>query len=251
MRVFWKVCVLMISVVLICLPHWALAQTLQAGIAEWPPYQMYDGTDVTGIVIDLLQEVSARTGYTIAYQQVPQKRMLEYFRDKTITLEPASNPAWREADKDISRYTVSYLPATNVVLMKKGSGIQATSPTDFRGKVLGCDLGYLYTDGFEEAFRNGTITRDDATTGTRGNLQKLAANRVDGIIVDPVGARYWINELQMNQDDFEEVYTLKAENSLFMRLHVSQEALLPTLNKTLDEMKSEGIIEKIVEKYTK
>ena len=112
-------------------------------------------------------------------------------------------------------------------------------------------MGYNYTDGFEEEFRNDTIRREDVRTGAQGNIQKLAVNRVDGILVDPVVARYWIKELQLNQDDFEVAYTFKAENSLFMRLHVNQEGLLPTLNKTLDAMKGEGIIEKIIAKYTK
>jgi len=245
MRVF--MCSVLVSVVIVCgLPHMAVAQTLQAGIAEWPPYQMYDGTGVTGVVIDLLQDVSARTGYTIAYQQLPQNRMLKYFRDKTIPLEPACNPAWREADQDISLYTVPYMQTSNVVLMKKGSGIKATSPKDFRGKVLGCDFGYVYTDGFEEEFKNNAITREDVTTGTKGNIEKLAANRVDGIIVDPVVAQYWIKELQMNPDDFEEIYTFKTDLFLSMRLHVSQEALLPALNTAIEAMKAEGSIEKII-----
>lgn len=250
MRVFYKVRVLIVSVVLICVPHFAIAQTLNAGITEWEPYYMYDGTDVTGVAIDILQEVSIRTGYTITYQQLSQKRMLEYFREKIITLEPACNPAWREADKDISRYTIPFMQATNVVLMKKESGIQATRPQDFRGKVLGCDLGYTYADGFEEEFNNGAITRDDTTAGAKSNLQKLAANRVDGIIIDSLVGWYWIKKLQMNPDDFEVAYTFQSDTSLSMRLHFSQEALLPTLNKTLEAMKSEGSIEKITAKYT-
>ena len=141
MRVFWKVCVVMISVVLICVPHWTLAQTLQAGIAEWPPYQMYDGTDVTGIVIDILQEVSVRTGYTVVYHQLPPKRVFEYFKDTIITLEPASNPAWREAYNDISRYTISYMQATNVVLMKKGSGDPGHESQRFSRESAGMYVG--------------------------------------------------------------------------------------------------------------
>ena len=244
---------MMMSVLIVVgLTHIVAAQTLVVGITDWRPYNwMTDEMQATGIVVDILHEVSKRTGYTFTYNQWPQKRFLLYFREGQFTVEPACNPAWREVDQDISRYTVAYMQAKNVVLMKKGSGIKATSPKDFQGKVFGCDLGYSYADGFEDAFKHGEITRDDAPTGTKGNIQKLAADRVDGIIIDPVVGRYWIEELQMNQDDFEEVYTFKDDNSLFMRIHVSQEALLPALNTALEAMKAEGIIETIVGNYTK
>ena len=251
MKVFHVLMGLMVSAVIGCgVIQVAAAQTLQAGHIEWPPYHMYEGTTLKGIVIEVLDEVSARTGIKFVYRQLPPKRIIKEFRDKTVTLGITSNPVWHQADKDISLFSVPYLRYTQVVLMNKGSGITVTGPKDLRGKVLGCDLGYTYADGFEEAFKNGTITRDDGRSGERGNLQKLAANRVDGIIVIDQSARYYMKELQMNPDDFETVYQFKNSTDLYLRLHISQKALLPALNAALEAMKAEGFIEKIVEKYT-
>jgi polar amino acid transport system substrate-binding protein len=226
-------------------------QSLRAGLYEWPPYYIYEGEGVAGIGVDLMQEVSARTGFKTTCQPLPTKRMRTYFREGTLTFEPTCSPAWREDDKDISCYTIPYMQSTNVVLMKKESGIKATSPKDLKGKVLGCDFGYFYTDGFDTEFKNGSIIREDVSSGAKANIQKLAANRVDAVIVDQAVERYWIKQLKMNPDDFEEVYIFKAGTALSIRLHISQKALLPALNKAIEAMKADGTIEKIIEKHTK
>ncbi|MBF0100895.1 MAG: transporter substrate-binding domain-containing protein [Desulfobacterales bacterium] len=251
MRIYQKVFLLLVSIAIVSgIQHIAVAETIHAGITEWPPYLIYDGTEVKGIIIDILQEVSVRTGYSIVYHQLPQKRVYDYFMKGTITLEPGSNPAWRKEFEDISCYSIPYYKVTTIILGKKSRQINATCPEDFRGKVLGGDLGFSgYGDGFDEAFANGTIRREDVTTGARGNIQKLVSNRVDGILIDRLVAWHTIKTLGLNPDDFQEMYRFKVVEYLFLRFHKNQEVLLPKVNAALKAMQSEGIIEKITENY--
>lgn len=244
-------CWLSLSLVLLIeLANVTNGQTLHSGFVEWVPYQMNDGKKMSGIVFDIIKNVSTRTGYTIIHHKLPQNRMLQYFREGKITLEAASNPVWRESDQTTSCYSIPYLQIKTVVLMKKENAIQATGPGDFRGYTLGCDLGYLYTDGFEKEFSRGAIIRDDTTAGAKSNFQKLASNRVQGIIIDRRVAQYWLKKLKLNPEDFVEAYAFKEDAYLLMRLHRNKEVLLPRLNEALKVMKDDGSIKNIIEKYT-
>jgi ABC-type amino acid transport substrate-binding protein len=231
----------------------ASGPTIQAAITEWPPYLMYEGTGVKGMIIDILNEVSARTGYRIIYNQLPTKRSQVYFTEGKITLEPGSNPAWRKQFSKISCYSIPYYQVQTVILGKKGRlKKKANGPEDFHGMILGGQLGYSgYGDGFDKAFTDGTITREDVPSGAKGSILKLAANRVDGILIDRLAAWHTIKTLGLNPNDYEELYLFKVDEHLFLRFHNSQKALLPRVNSALKAMKDEGVIDKIAAKYSK
>ncbi len=114
---------------------------------------------------------------------------------------------------------------------------------------LGCLLGYHYTDGFQEAFDSGDVLRDDANNHS-GNIQKLHANRVDGIIIDKETGFYLIKQLGLSSGDFGIAYMFKTRSVLYMRIHKQKEHILPALNTALEEMKEDGAIQAIVKKYT-
>lgn len=244
--------VLIVTVFITCgLSYLAVAQTVQTGVGEWAPYIIYDRDNVKGLVVDILKDVSKRTGYSFVYHKLPTKRSQAHFKEGWIALDPASNPAWRKEYEAISCYSVPYYRVITVILGKKGRITHATGPEDFRGMVIGGQLGYSgYGDGFDKAFADGTIRREDVVSGAEGNIQKLAADRVDAILIDRLVAWYTIQSLGLNPDDFEEVYQFKTEEYLFMRFHTSREALLPKVNTALEAMKAEGTIGKISEHYT-
>lgn len=118
----------------------------------------------------------------------------------------------------------------------------------FYNKIIGGNLGYHYTDGFSEAFQNGKIRRID-THDARSLIAKLQFNTIDGAILDKHEARYWLKEMNLNTDDYDDVYHFKIISKLRMRLHKSKQHLIAPLNKVLQEMKDNGEIMKIVEKY--
>jgi len=240
------------SVVLLYLSHPLSAAPLTAAAVEWPPYQIYDGQEVRGIVSDMLAEISHRTGLAIHSEPTPMKRMLSDFRDGRTVIDPVSNPAWRSSDQTVSCYTLPYMQTQDVILVRKGSRLHVSSAADLHGKKLGCELGYAYADGFDEAFRQQLISREDVTTGgVKANLMRLSSGRVDGIIVNRLASDYWIRETGMNPDDFEVAYTFTGYSELFIRLHTSQQALLPVFNQALTELKNEGVIDRLIQKYTR
>jgi ABC-type amino acid transport substrate-binding protein len=243
-----------LNVIAVLLSGWlqgTTSQTIHVGATEWPPFLVYSQGQTNGILVDILQEVSVRTGYPMVYHQLPQRRVYEYFEQGIVTLEPGSNPAWRREHAAISCYSVPYYRVTTVILAKKGRLIRASGPPDFQGVTLGGDLGFAgYGEGFDEAFASGAIRREDVTTGARGNILKLVDDRVQGVLVDRLVGQYTLSQLGLDHNDFEEVYQFNTEEYLFFRFHKAQEALLPRVNAALLAMQADGTIQQIVAAYS-
>ena len=223
------------------------AQMLNIGTAEWRPWQIVEEGRLTGITSDILHELARRTGYGMNIRPLPHKRLMIEFENQTIDMEPTVNPLWRENQRSISVYTTPYYITCDIIIVGKDSGIKGKSVHDFEGLSLGCGLGYYYPEGFQEAFENGEIHREDNPVSEK-NLLKLALKRIDGIIVDKIQSKYLFKKSGVNPDDFEIAYQFQP-SKLSLRLHKHKQDLLPTLNSALEKMKSEGTIERIVSKY--
>lgn len=223
------------------------AQTLVIGTSDWKPWQIVKEGQLTGITPEILHVLSRRTGCKMDIKVLPQRRLMREFERQQIDMEPAVSPSWREKQRDISVYTNPYCETSDVILVRKGSGIAGTAVQDFKGRSLGCGLGYYYPEGFQEALANGDIIRDDNPV-SEYNIMKLAQHRLDGIIVDRIQAAYMIDVLRLKAEDFEIAYVF-GPSKLSLRLHKSKQDLLPILDKALESMKADGTIDRIVAKY--
>jgi len=224
------------------------ADELVVGTTEWWPWQILKGGTFSGITADILKELSERTGFAMVIRQFPQKRMMHAFKMQQIDMEPTVSPAWRDMQKEISVYTIPFYTTGDIILVRRGSGIRGKSARDFKGLTLGCGLGYFYPEGFQEAFDNGEIFRDDNPHSEK-NIKKLASNWIDGAIIDRTQAMYVLKKYNLNPPDFEVAYEFQP-TKLCMRLHTSRQDLLPVLNAALEGMKTDGTIETIVGRYT-
>ena len=223
--------------------------TLTAAAVEWLPYQMVSDSEVRGIVPDMLRDIAAITGIRIEFRPEPVKRMLADFREGTVTLDPMSNPLWRQEDAAISVYSEPYMDVHDVILMRKENAIKATDAGDFRGMTMGCELGYVYADGFDDAFNHGVIQRQDVASGAQANLMRLQAGRVDAIIINELASNYWMRELGLKTSDYQMVYHFSDYSELRLRLHISQSAALPAINKAIKQLKKEGRLKDYVNHY--
>jgi len=225
----------------------ATAETMRVAAAEWRPWQIVENDQLIGITPAILHELEKRTGIKMDVQWMPHKRVMRAFEKGMIDMEPTVNPAWREASRVISVYTSPFYTTMDIILVPKERSIQGDAVQDFYGMTLGCGLGYYYPEGFQEAFENGDIQREDNPVSEK-NLIKLSLNRIDGIIVDKIQARYTMKKLGIDPSDFSTAYAFKP-SELCMRIHLNREDLLPVLNFALGGMQADGTIDRFVSRY--
>ena len=221
------------------------AQTLRVGGVEWFPYYYAENGVQKGVFVSLYAELEKRSGISIKVVPASQKRMLLYFRERTIDAESFTNPAWRESDSAISVYTVPVMESVDVVIMLKNRGISASSERDFEGKTIGCNLGFYYGEGFNEAFEQKRIIRDDAA-GSELCLRKLQAGRVDAVILDRLEAGYVMRKIGADPDAFAVAYTFRHVSPLSLRLHTSKKNLIPRLNDAIRSMSADGFVDRLL-----
>ncbi len=223
---------------------------LRVSVVNYPPYYIYQGEfGVTGIVTDVLLEITKRLGVEFTMVKLPQKRMLLKFRTGELDIEPATNPIWRSEDKNISLYTIPYLKIQQVIAVNKSAKISDNILQDFTGKTIGTILGYNYDKTLGDAFNKKLIIRQDAIRHDK-NLILLKAGRIDGILIGRKELKYWINKLDYDSGNYKEAYDIGPSNDVSMRLHISQSELLPKINQTLGEMLKEGFVDRAIIKYT-
>ena len=226
------------------------AQTLRVCGTEWPPYFYVENGKPQGIFTSLYAEIEKRSGIAFEVVSLPQKRMLLYFRERAIDAESFTNPAWRGSDSGISAYTVPVMESVDVVLTLRSRAFRASSVDDFKGKTLGCNLGYYYGEGFNEAFASKRIIRDDAS-GTEACLKKLHAGRVDAVILDRLEAAYVMRKMGFESKEFATIYTFRSVSPLSLRVHVSRSELIPKLNAVIRSMRADGSVDALLNPYLK
>ncbi|MEB8432088.1 transporter substrate-binding domain-containing protein [Cocleimonas sp. KMM 6892] len=226
-------------------------EKLRVSAINWPPYFIYDEhSEASGIVSDVLAEVKKRLNVELEIIKLPQKRMVTYFRSGELDIDPTSSKVWREADKDVSLYTIPYLKVQKVIFVKHSTEITGDYINDFQGKTLGSILGYHHNFFVGKAFDDQLVDRKDSRSHDI-NLKLLKADRIDGLIIERQAAKYWISQLNDDIDAYKEAYDAGPAIDISMRIHKSQAALLPKLNRVLTEMIAEGFIKNAVAIHTK
>ena len=248
-RAMIKVCWI-VGIVLLCgCIRIAQAQPLIVGTAEWRPWQIFDRGRVSGITPAILNELARRTGYPMRIVPLPHRRLMAEFKAQRIDLEPTVNPVWRDDQRSISIYTQPFFATRDIILVRRESGIEGGCASDFKGLILGCGLGYYYPEGFQAAFDNGDIIRDN-NPAPENNLKKLLHRRIDGAILDKLQAAYLLETFKIEADSFSVAFRFQP-SKLSLRLQKKREPLLSAFNAAIAEMIADGTVDRIVSVYTK
>jgi len=136
-----------------------------------------------------------------------------------------------------------------VLLTNRESDIEINSMEDLKGKTVGVYLGSSYGEEFDAA---GHIVKDPATTN-ESLLRKQAAKRTDLAIIDERVAKYWCKKIGM-EDRFKILSFTVTENPTYVAFSKAIQKkngqdLAGRFSAVLKEMKDEGYIEEINQKY--
>ena len=156
------------------------AETLLVyGDDSYPPIIYSANGKPTGILVDTLRKVSARTGDTYEVRLFPWKRAYEHARAGHAAVVGVSKTAERMTQFDFS--DALYFDDIQVVV-KKGHEFPFTQLSDLNGKTVGGVLGASYGDVVDTAIKDG-LFKMDQDTGQKGRLHKVLLERVDAAFI--------------------------------------------------------------------
>lgn len=225
------------------------------GDDAYAPYSFKESGKITGIYTDIITEAVKRLGGSHEINGMPWKRGLSLLKAQKIdALYP---PYFRPKERPYMAYSIDILDETPAIFCQKSKANGLVEfPKDYQGVVIGRNAGFV-TPLVDDAKKKGIIKLQE-TKGMSANLQKLINGRVDCYVNDRLSVLYALKKLQAKgrYDGVSVVETsaLPAEQG-FIAVHTSAGKditdFLKAFNKEITNMKADGSIQKVIDKYTK
>ena len=210
--------------------------------AAFPPYEMTtDAGEFEGIDIDTAKAIAEKLGLELQIDDMDFDAALLSVQQGKADIVMAGVTVTDER-KAVMDFSDSYATGIQSIIVPEGSDI--TSPDDLAGKKIGTQrgtTGYLYcSDDFGE---DAVVAYDNGLTA----VQALNNGQVDAVVIDNEPAKAYVE----SNPGLKILDTSYAEEDYAIGMNKSNTALLEAVNAALEELKADGTLQSIVDKYIK
>jgi putative amino-acid transport system substrate-binding protein len=223
----------------------AAAQLIRVGMSGgYFPFTFVQQDKLQGFEVDLMNALADRTGDTVAFSTMSFSGLigaLESGRIDTVANQITITPE-RAATFAFSQ---PYVYDGAQVVVKKGREAEITGVDSLRGRTVAVNLG----SNFEQLLRDLPFAAEiDIRTYDSNMEQDTALGRVDAFVMDRVSSAQVIREsplpLALAGPPFSEI-----QNGLPFRQDAEGLALRDRLDAALTELKADGTLKAISEKW--
>ena len=198
--------------------------------------------EVQGFDIDVAKEIAARTGKTIEFKNVPFDGLVPALDNGEIDIA-ASGMTITKARTEKVGFSMPYYESGMAVVVKNSSPIKGLQ--DLGGKTIAVQMG---TTGADLASKiDGAVVKNFDHTSDA--LLELKNGGVEGALIDLPVAQYYVAKHADEQLQVIEYPNTKEYFGLAM--NKKNTALIESVNKALTEMKQDGTLNKIYQKWFK
>lgn len=209
------------------------------GSYSWYPYFIANQPDAPGIISELIPQILSLANIEGENLSLPPKRTNNALETGQLDFDVVS-PSWFE-NQDFGPLFVKsdpIMPITEYVVTRPENVESFKEITGIKGKQIGTVRGYLYHDDKE-------FIRVDFTS-EQELIKALDKHRITAIISGNYPALYWSNKLKIPVG----LAAVHSDGVLVLRLRKEHAALLPALNHAIAQLKANGKVEQIIQKYT-
>ena len=207
--------------------------------ATFPPYEMTtDSGEIEGIDVDTAKAIAEKLGLELQIDDMDFDAALLSVQQGKADIVMAGVTVTDER-KAVMDFSDSYATGIQSIIVPNGSDI--ASPDDLAGKTIGTQrgtTGYIYcSDDFGD---DAVVAYDDGLTA----VQALKNGQVDAVVIDNAPATEYVAAnpglVILDTSYAEEDYAIgMAKGS----------ALEDAVNAALEELKADGTLQSIVDKY--
>ena len=210
--------------------------------AAFPPYEMTtDAGEFEGIDIDTAKAIAEKLGLELQIDDMDFDAALLSVQQGKADIVMAGVTVTDER-KAVMDFSDSYATGIQSIIVPEGSDI--ASPDDLAGKKIGTQrgtTGYLYcSDDFGE---DAVVAYDNGLTA----VQALNNGQVDAVVIDNEPAKAYVE----SNPGLKILDTSYAEEDYAIGMNKSNTALEDAVNAALEELKADGTLQSIVDKYIK
>ena len=208
--------------------------------ATFPPYEMTtDSGDIEGIDVDTAKAIAEKLGLELQVDDMEFDAALLSVQQGKADIAMAGITVTDER-KAVMAFSDSYATGIQSIIVPEGSDI--ASPDDLAGKKIGTQrgtTGYIYcTDDFGE---DSVVAYDNGLTA----VQALNNGQVDAVVIDNAPAKEYVAA----NPGLKVLETSYAEEDYAIGMNQDNTALVEAVNAALEELKADGTLQSIVDKY--
>lgn len=209
--------------------------------AQFPPYEYYDGQDIIGIDADIAKAIADKLGLELKIEDMEFDSIITSVQNGKADLGLAGMTVTPDRQKNVD-FSDSYANGVQSVIVKEDSTIAKID--DLKGKKIGVQLsttGDLYA-----AEKYGKDAVQQYNKGSDA-VMALTQGQVDAVIIDNEPAKSFVEAntgLKILDAEF-------ANEDYAACISKDNAGLTKAVNKALAELKADGTLQKIVDKYIK
>jgi polar amino acid transport system substrate-binding protein len=181
------------SILTVAFLAFGVARAIAADIPLLTNYAFapFSAEEKASLTYELAQYMTRKSGgaYTFTAQLLPRKRLDEEVASGKPVVVAWVNPAWfGDVPETKYKWSAALVQDANAVISPKAKPVEFSNPDALAGLKLGGVAGHTYV-GIDPLVASGKISREDAP-GEVVNLKKVAAGRVDFMLMSEAGARF-------------------------------------------------------------
>ncbi len=210
-------------------------------VQSFPPYEFYDGDKIVGIDTEIAEALAAKLGLKLEVVDMDFAAIVTAVQSGKVDVGIAGMTVDEERLKNVD-FTNSYATGVQAIIVTEDSEI--ASVDDLEGKLIGVQEGTTshmfcaddYGDDSVIAYTNGATA-----------VQALLQGKVDCVVVDEQPA---ISFVEANEG-LKILDTKYAVEDYAIAVAKENTALKDALNTAMQELKDDGTIQGILDKYIK
>ena len=208
--------------------------------ATFPPYEYVDeNNEVAGIDADIAAAIADKLGMELEITDMAFDSLIPALQSDTIDIVLAGMTVDPERAESVN-FTDSYATGVQVIIVPEGSDI--ASPDDLEGKNIGVQTGTTgdlqctdaYGQEFVKQFDNGPLA-----------VAALLNGQIDCVVIDNEPAKNYVAA----NEGLKILDTAYANEDYAAALAKEDTELYEQVNAAIQELKEDGTIASIIEKY--
>lgn len=209
--------------------------------AAFPPYEYYDGDTVVGIDAEVAAALADKLGLTLEIVDMDFSSVITSVQSGKIDVGVAGMTVTEERLENVN-FTDSYSTGVQVIIVPDGSDIQSVDDLGGEDVLIGVQegtTGHAYcTDDYGDdhviAYTNGATA-----------VQALLQGKVNCVVIDQQPALSYVEQ----NEGLSILDTEYVVEDYAIAVSKDNDALLNALNEAMAELKEDGTIQSILDKY--
>lgn len=207
--------------------------------AYFPPYEYYEGSEIVGIDADIAKAIGEKLGLKVQIEDMEFDSIITAVSTGKADIGLAGMTVTPERKQNVN-FSDTYATGIQSVIVKDGSDIKTLD--DLKGKKIGVQLS---TTG--DIYASDEFGTDNVEKFNKGNdaVLALTQGKIDAVIIDNQPALSFVK----SNEGLQILDTEYAEEEYAACIAKDNDALLDAVNGALAELKEDGTIQSILDKY--